>query len=157
MDLLEVERLKLVVLKSKELLSVLSGECESGVISNLLNRTEQIINYFNKQNLTVTDITEKEKGIFKSVIKKVCLGYFFNKSQQGDLEYDFKEKIRDDIKKRCDNLILEDDIIFKYTLFSRQCNKYYPNPLEKALLNTLHSIIINEFTKQNEEFLINLK
>jgi len=149
MDLLEIERLKLVSLKSKELLSVLSGECESGIINNLLNRTEQIISHYNRQNLTVIDVTNKEKGIFKSAIKKVVLGCFFNKLG--------KENLREDFKKRCDKLKLEEDFILKYTLFSRQCNRMFPNALEKALLNTFHSVIINEFAKQNEEFLTNIK
>ena len=153
MNPLEIQRRILIIQASESLLALLKDTEEISFVKNLINSNKNIVDSYNKQNLTITNITPTENGIYKSAIKKVVLGYYFNKLNLDEYEYESNEKLREKFKLRCDFLVLDEDFKSKYILYSRTCNKYYPNSLEKALKQSLHEIIISEFYKQNKKFI----
>lgn len=145
MDLLEIERINLLIDCSKKLKDLLINENEINFINNLIKENTDIINKYHNKSLIVTNVTKTEIGLLKSAIKKLVLAYYTG------------NYLIEELKKRCDNLILDDDFKSKYYLYSRNVNKAFPNSLEKALRNSLHTFIITEFYNQNKKYINNNK
>lgn len=77
MELIEIEQHKLIVKNCKELIKV-SLENDIDYLQNIINKSKNIIDNYNNENLTIVDVTKKESGLWKSTIKKVVYGKYYN-------------------------------------------------------------------------------
>jgi len=74
---IEIEQHKLIIKYSKELLKVCFKN-DIDYLQKIIKKSEEIIKDYNNTNLTVTDITKKEKGIWKAAVKKIVYGKYCN-------------------------------------------------------------------------------
>ena len=77
MEAIEIEQHKLIVKNCKELLKV-SLENDIDYLRNIINKSKNIIDNYNNENLTIVDVTKKEIGLWKSTIKKLVYGRYYN-------------------------------------------------------------------------------
>ena len=70
---IEIEQHKLIIKYSKELLKVCFKN-DIDYLQKIIKKSEEIIKDYNNTNLTVTDITKKEQGIWKAAVKKIVYG-----------------------------------------------------------------------------------
>lgn len=77
MDLVEIEQHKLIVEKGKELLNVALYK-DFDYLKSMIEFSKSIIDYYNNTNITVEDISNKENGIWNSIIKHIVCGHFYN-------------------------------------------------------------------------------
>jgi len=77
MELIEIEQHKLIINNCKKLLNV-SFENDIDYLTNIINKSKNIINKYNNENLTIVDVTKKESGLWNSTIKKLVYGKYYN-------------------------------------------------------------------------------
>ena len=69
MNLAEIEQHKIIIKRCKELLKVSLKE-DVAYLDSIIKKSNDILNDFNKKELTVVNFTQKEKGIWISSLKK---------------------------------------------------------------------------------------
>jgi len=77
MELIEIEQHKLIVQNCKELLRV-SLQNDVDYLRNIIEKSTNIIDKFNNENLTIVDVSKTEIGSWTSTIKKVVYGKYYN-------------------------------------------------------------------------------
>jgi hypothetical protein len=77
MDLIEVEKHKLIVDKSKDLLILLDGE-NYDFVNKIKEDSNVFINKYNNKNIIVINPTPTEIGAFNSTIKKIIYARYLN-------------------------------------------------------------------------------
>tara|TARA_R110000868_G_scaffold3563_2_gene22510 strand:+ start:54 stop:665 length:612 start_codon:yes stop_codon:yes gene_type:complete len=88
----DIEQHKLILEKGKELLKV-AFDSDKDLISNIINNSKNVVDNYNTEKLTVTDVSNKENGLWKSTLKKVIYANFFKKKfilirEKYNFEYD---------------------------------------------------------------------
>jgi hypothetical protein len=124
MDLIEIEQHKLIVEKGKELLKV-CFKSEIDYLQNLIDDSKSKIDEHNNRELTVFDITQKEKGIWNRTVNGIiwykyykpilnkniipvedfipCEDHAVHYTYEGNNEtYYDEEKYCEDCRKKCD-------------------------------------------------------
>lgn len=76
-ELIEIEQHKLIVEKCNELLKVCFKN-DVDYLQKILKKSKKKIQDYNDKSLTIIDIRKKELGIWKSTIKKVVHGKYYN-------------------------------------------------------------------------------
>ena len=64
----DIEQHKLILEKGKELLKV-AFDSDKDLISNIINNSKNVVDNYNTEKLTVTDVSNKENGLWKSTLK----------------------------------------------------------------------------------------
>lgn len=77
MDIIDIEKHKLIVSKTKELLILLNGS-DFDFVKLINEKSSRIINNYNNENLTIVDASKTELGIFNSNIKKMVYANYLN-------------------------------------------------------------------------------
>jgi hypothetical protein len=77
MEAIEIEQHKLIIKNGNELLKVLLL-CDVDFLQNIISKSKNIIDNYNNSNLTIVDVSKQETGIWKSTIKKVVYGKYYN-------------------------------------------------------------------------------
>lgn len=98
MDLIEIEKHKLIVNRCDFLLDVLSEE-DYSIVNDIRVKSDNILNQYNNKELTVINPSNTEKGLFFSMVKKVIYGEFLNPIIKKYTKYNYHyEFICDDCK-----------------------------------------------------------
>lgn len=180
--LLEIERHKLIVERSKKLIEILHGE-DAETVQSIMKGSKAALDKYNTENRTVIDITKTEDGLWRGNVKKVVVGKFTKyfrgstrvirlkiggdccdhldsyclECQQKEDEF-FSKRITDDAKRAifsnaCDSTEFPEDLKLKYILLCRSAQWPNLNPLQLALKETIHTEILTVFQNQNQQLI----
>ena len=90
MDILEIEQHRLVLKRAKSLIKV-AFNSDKEYLKNIISNSKGIIDNFNKENLTVLDVTEKENSNFskalKFIVRSEFLNYILKKLEKSRIDY----------------------------------------------------------------------
>ena len=79
MNLELAEQHKLIVERCENLLQVILKE-DKHTITEIMMKSQSIIENYNEQNLTIINPTKTELGLFSSMVKRVIEGHYANKA-----------------------------------------------------------------------------
>ena len=79
MDVIELERHKAIVSSIDELIKIVVDESDVKKLKSILKHSRDELDFFNKQNLTVVDITKTEIGVFKGSSKRTIQSKYLRK------------------------------------------------------------------------------
>ena len=136
MDLLELQRHKLIIERASLLKEVLSNSVDEIDIDKIISKSEDIISKYNQESMSVVNPTNMELGIYNSVLKKFIKATYPDATNDEIDETKFSDYIRD-----------------TYILMNR---KYPWGPcantdwyrLRIALLDTIRNSVLKEFSEQ---------
>lgn len=76
-DVIEAEKHRLISERAKSLLDMLSGE-DAATVADIMNRSKVVVDKYNSTHRTVINITKREEGDFRGMVKKLINGKFVN-------------------------------------------------------------------------------
>lgn len=76
-DIIEAEKHRLISDRAKSLMEMLSGS-DAEAVADIMNRSNAVVDKYNSIRRTVINITQKEDGDFRGMVKKVINGKFVN-------------------------------------------------------------------------------
>jgi hypothetical protein len=150
MDLLQIEKINLLVKSAIELQTFLEAD-DLAYVNSIIERNLLILKKYHLEKLVITNATKTEIGLLNSTIKKTVYGAYFNKLKKQN------KKVFLEFQERCINLFLDEQFKSKYILYCRSCDKYRQSPLEKAIKDSLLNHIQIEFYNQNKDFINKLE
>ena len=127
---IDIEQHKFVVDRATELLKVaLKRDIE--YIKSIIQISQDVIDIYNKKNLTIVDPTKRELGLFSSKVKAVVLGRYFNPLER---EMIASRPYRDEYEYLCDECEkkTEYDEYYDESKFCETC-KYELNKRSKEI------------------------
>lgn len=136
MDLLELQRHKLIIERASSLKEVLSNVIDERELDRIISKSRDIISKYNQESMSVINPTNMELGIYNSVLKKFIHAAYPDATYDEIHETKFSDYIRD-----------------TYILMNR---KYPWGPcantdwyrLRIALLDTIRNSVLKEFSEQ---------
>ncbi len=156
MDLLDIERNKLITERCNSLLKV-ADNCDVEYLQSIIDKSNDALNTYNKSELTVCNPTNVELGKWDSIVKNVVITYYykpFYKIHESNIDYYLSKTHKKEFFVCCDNTLFCEKLIHRNILLSRKTkNKIKLNPLEKALKQSIKTEILKTFQEQNKELI----
>lgn len=164
MNELEIEQHKLIVLNCKKLLIMCLSE-DTKYIESVMLKSQKAINKYNNNKLSVSDITQKEIGVWNIAVKNYINSTYvtplankleerlskLKKYDEDDL-FEYIHKYKCNLRKKTKSAISSmdfSDLMKKYTLLNRKSkNIYKPTPLEKEIKEAIKIEVISRFQEQ---------
>lgn len=139
MDELDVIRINMAV-ESLQKAVVYLNETDANVVREMIDTHIEVVNRYNRRNLTVINPTKKELGVVGSSLKKRVLSVYNDPAQKTW------------IKWLCDKTRLSKELVDAKILLARQHGSWYRmNKLEIELNEHLLQQMFMEFQTQNSK------
>ena len=149
----ELERHRIIVKNCNNLINV-AFDIDKQIIRAIMKKSQDVLDFYNNKEKVAIDATKIEIGKWKSSVKKIILGKTINvyNRKNNHHQYDTWD-IRNEIKNACDNTPFSEYLKESYIHLYRKCDWTNKNDLQKAILESLRTQIIIEFTQHNPQII----
>jgi len=151
MNQYELERHRLIV-KNCQLLINVAFNVDKISIIGIMRKSQDVLDFYNNKEKVAIDATKTEIGKWHSSVKKIILGKILNVYNRNNKSY-ATYNIRKEIKTACDNTPFSEYLKQSYIHLYRGCDWTNKSDLQKAILDSLRTQIIIEFTQHNPQII----